>query len=248
MRVSMKHYNIKDMLYATIMISLMLFIAIPHHIRPVQPPLISAESQNTSADLPQNTSFPVDLESTIQENKNSERLSSGEYTKKHVGSAPLQSEPSEVERASREYYDVPLSYDLQNFIFSECLSKNVPTDLVIALIDVESDFNPKLISKTNDYGLMQINICHKDSLKKTLQITDLLDEKQNIKAGVYMLSGIVDKYSDVNQELMVYNCGEFGATKLWNNGVYSTNYSKKVIKKIDEIKSSAIQSVIKPKS
>ena len=236
MRVSMKHYNIKDMLYATIMISLMLFIAIPHHIRPVQPPLISTESQNTSADLPQNTSFPVDLESTIQENKN------------HVGSAPLQSEPSEVEQASREYYDVPLSYDLQNFIFSECLSKNVPTDLVIALIDVESDFNPKLISKTNDYGLMQINICHKDSLKKTLQITDLLDEKQNIKAGVYMLSGIVDKYSDVNQELMVYNCGEFGATKLWNNGVYSTNYSKKVIKKIDEIKSSAIQSVIKPKS
>ena len=63
-----------------------------------------------------------------------------------------------------------------------------------------------------------------------------------------MLSGIVDKYSDVNQELMVYNCGEFGAARLWNNGVYSTNYSKKVIKKIDEIKSSAIQSVIKPKS
>ncbi len=248
MRVSMKNYNIKGVLYAAIMISLMLFIVIPHHIRPVQPPLISTESQNTSAYLPQNTSCPVNLESTIQENKNSKQLSSGECTKKHVGSAPLLSDPGEVEQASREYYDVPLSYDLQDFIFSECVSKNVPTDLVIALIGVESDFNPKLISKTNDYGLMQINVCHKDSLRKTLQITNLLDEKQNIKAGVYMLSGIVDKYSDVNQELMVYNCGESGAARLWNNGVYSTNYSKKVIKKIDEIKSSGIQSVINPKS
>ena len=114
--------------------------------------------------------------------------------------------------------------------------KNVPEDLVIALIGVESRYNPKCISRTNDYGLMQINICHKESLKRDLQVTDLLDSKQNIKAGVHMLSWIVNKYSNINQALMVYNSGESGAQKLWKQGIYSTDYSRKVIAQLDEIK------------
>lgn len=165
----------------------------------------------------------------------------------HVGQAPVSSTSSsidsskpvstgKVKQASRKYYQVPLSSNVQDIIFTECEANNVPADLVIALIDVESNYNSKLISRTNDYGLMQINICHKDSLKKSLKVTDLLDERQNIKAGVYMLSGIVNKYSNMNQALMVYNCGEFGAKKLWNNGVYSTDYSKKVLTKLNQIK------------
>ncbi|MBW7573959.1 transglycosylase SLT domain-containing protein [Caproiciproducens faecalis] len=134
------------------------------------------------------------------------------------------------------YYDVPLSTEIQDTIFTECKIKNVPEDLVIALIGVESHYNPKCISKTNDYGLMQINICHKESLERNLQVTDLLDSKQNIKAGVYMLSWIVNKYSNVNQALMVYNSGESGAQKLWKQGIYSTSYSRKVIAQMDKIK------------
>lgn len=150
--------------------------------------------------------------------------------------APESQKTEEKEKARRVYYDVPLSADLQNFIFSECASRGVPTDLVIALIGVESDFNPGLISKTNDYGLMQINLCHKEFLEKTLKITNLLDEKQNVQAGVYMLSGIIRQYENDNQALMVYNCGESGAKRLWKSGVYSTAYSRKVIAKRGEIK------------
>ncbi len=237
MRTQMKHNNIKGIIYASIMILSMLFMGTLHNMCSVQPPMISTESRKNLTYSSQYSSLCESSESTIPETNNVQQVSSVENSNEHIQSVSVASKSNKVEQANREYYDVPLSYDLQNFIFSECESKNVPPDLVIALIDVESDFNPKLISKTNDYGLMQINICHKDSLKKTLQITDLIDEKQNIKAGVYMLSEIVNKYSNVNQALMVYNCGEFGAKKLWNNGVYSTNYSKKVIKKIDEIKS-----------
>jgi soluble lytic murein transglycosylase-like protein len=135
-----------------------------------------------------------------------------------------------------KYYDVPLSHDVQNIIFSECSAKKVPTDLVVALIAVESNYRSNCISQTHDYGLMQINVCHMDSLSKQLKITNLLDEKQNIKAGVHMLSWIVDKYKDINKVLMVYNCGESGAKKLWKQGVYSTDYTRKVMAKINEIK------------
>ena len=134
------------------------------------------------------------------------------------------------------YYDVPLPNDIQDLIFTECDEEKVPSDLVIALIDVESGFDPTLVSETNDYGLMQINICHEDFLRNKLQVTDLLNERQNIKAGVYMLSGIVNRYSDMNQALMVYNCGETGAKKLWNQGIYSTAYSRKVIETAAKLK------------
>lgn len=165
-----------------------------------------------------------------------------ETEEQDVFSAPASSEsredPSSVlpaEPEAPEYYDVPLADDIQDLIFSECSSKKVPTDLVIAVIDVESGFDPSKISKTNDYGLMQINACHKDFFKKSLQITDLLDERQNIRAGVYMLSGIVSRYGDMNQALMVYNCGETGAKRLWNQGIYSTAYSRKVIETVGTV-------------
>lgn len=144
------------------------------------------------------------------------------------GEAQVSSVPA-AEPEGPEYYDVPLAEDVQDLIFSECSSQKVPTDLVVALIGVESGFDPTKVSRTNDYGLMQINICHEDFLKKRLQVTDLLDERQNIRAGVYMLSGIVGRYSDMNRALMVYNCGETGAKRLWKKGVYSTAYSRKVI-------------------
>ncbi len=248
----MKYHSMKEKIYASVMILTMLIIGNFYSMKYIQPPRRFAAAQNGSTSSFQDTKRSESKESTS---------SAASYAFERVSSMPVSSESSKAESSKAEsskaesgktqsskaepktakqasrYYDVPLSNDLQDLIFTECKSKKVPVDLVVALIDVESDFNPKLVSETNDYGLMQINICHKDFLQKTLQITDLLDEKQNIKAGVYMLSGIVNKYRDVNQALMVYNCGESGAKKLWNNGIYSTNYSKKVIAAIDQRKS-----------
>lgn len=187
----------------------------------------------------QSTSMIQTVSATKTEESNSIEQSSHAEKQEPKEEKLSVSEP-QVKKESSElkYYDVPLSTDVQDTIFTECKTKKVPQDLVIALIGVESHYNPKCISKTNDYGLMQINICHKESLKKDLQITDLLDSKQNIKAGVHMLSWIVNKYSNINQALMVYNSGEFGAQKLWKQGIYSTAYSRKVIAQLNEIKKS----------
>ncbi|HEX2986215.1 MAG TPA: transglycosylase SLT domain-containing protein [Caproiciproducens sp.] len=233
MKTLPKNHIRKEHIYAFVMIGVMTSASLFY--------ASSNRAENTAA--PRSTPFSSASPVCSVEAKPVIRYSSGEA--QSTDSTPAR-ESSETAASSRKeriksaemsYYDVPLSHDLQNYLFNQCEDRNVQPDLVIALMDVESHYNPKLISRTNDYGLMQINICHKDFLKKELKVSDLLDEKQNIKAGVYMLSGIVNKYSDMNQALMVYNCGESGARKLWKNGVYSTSYSRKVLAKLDEIKS-----------
>ena len=121
------------------------------------------------------------------------------------------------------YYDINLSKDIQDYLFTECDKMGVDSVLVLALIKTESNFTPDIISGTNDYGLMQINEVNHSWLREKLGTLDFLDAKDNIKAGVYMLSRL--KQQDVNQKLMVYNMGVTQAKTLWDSGIYSTEYT-----------------------
>ncbi len=138
-------------------------------------------------------------------------------------------------------YDIPLNIDLQKYIYELCEKKEVPHDLVLAVIKTESNFNPKAknVNKNGsvDKGIMQINSCHTD-LCKSLGVNDLFDPYQNIRVGVELLSNIYKKYPDVHKSLMVYNMGEFGAKRNWKVGRGTTTYSRRVISNINIIKSS----------
>ena len=59
--------------------------------------------------------------------------------------------------------------------------------ILSGLIGVESRFNPKAISVTNDWGLMQIN---KPIWSGNLKLTDqdLLDPRKNLEAGIKILT------------------------------------------------------------
>lgn len=121
--------------------------------------------------------------------------------------------------------------DLQEFIY--CLSYGYGIDytLVMGLMEQESSFDSSIISKTNDYGLMQINTINHEWLKESLGITDFLDPYQNTRAGVYILRNLFDKYQDTAKVLMAYNMGETGAKKLWDKGIYETGYTQTVMEK-----------------
>lgn len=125
--------------------------------------------------------------------------------------------------------DVPLDADIQEFIY--CLSYDYSIDFpfVMAVIEHESTFKSGVISKTNDYGLMQINIGNHEWLSKTLGIADFTDPYENVRAGLYILKNLFEKYDDPTMVLMAYNMGETGASKLWNNGIYSTTYSQEIL-------------------
>lgn len=124
------------------------------------------------------------------------------------------------------YYDCPLSHDLQDYIRELCSENGIPMSLVIAMIDVESSFDPDAISSTDDYGLMQINKSNHGWLR-THGVTDVLDPYQNVLGGIIILSQCYN--GNMSKALMEYNLGLGSASKLWDKGVYSTYYSRTVL-------------------
>ena len=142
-----------------------------------------------------------------------------------------------------KYYDIPLETELQDYIRKECDEMNVEMELVLAIMKVESDFNSDVISDTNDYGLMQINIVNHESLQKKLSIYDFLDPYDSARAGIYMLSGLDWCENDV-QRLMCYNMGVTGAIRAWNKGIQETEYSKKVLKTKEELREKSYEVLV----
>jgi soluble lytic murein transglycosylase-like protein len=82
---------------------------------------------------------------------------------------------------------------------------------------------------SHDKGLMQINSCNFDWLHEELGITDFYDPRQNIQCGCYILGLLSQKYTNVHRILMSYNMGETQTRKLWNRGIRSSRYSRKVM-------------------
>ena len=126
--------------------------------------------------------------------------------------------------------EVGLDADLQEYTWLMCKNYNVDFHLVMAIMQRESGYRTDIISRTNDYGLMQINKSNHKRLSEVLGITDFLDPEQNIHAGVYMLSNLFEKYQDTNLVLMAYNMGEAGAGRLWNKGIFTSSYTQTVLK------------------
>lgn len=154
-----------------------------------------------------------------------------------TSSEPIVAEPSVIEAAKSidipvyhtiTYYDVPLNQDYQDYIRQECESANVDMELVLAVMQVESNFNSENISQTNDYGIMQINECNHEYLREELGISDFLNPYDSAKAGIYMLSKL-NWCENENQRLMCYNMGTAGAKRYWNAGIYESSYSRKVL-------------------
>lgn len=142
-------------------------------------------------------------------------------------------------------YAIPLNKDIQKYLYNKCKEYNVPYDLAIAVIKTESNFNPNLVHKNSngskDYGIFQINTINHKWLSEELGITDFLNPYQNIDAGVYMLSQLIQKYDDDHIVLMSYNMGERATKNLVNRGIYSSRYSRKVIETKEELKNNNIK-------
>lgn len=126
------------------------------------------------------------------------------------------------------YYDCPLSHELQDYIRKLCEENEISMPLVIAVIESESSFRASVISRTNDYGLMQINKINHKWLSEEYGITDFLDPYQNVFCGITILSQHYRHYQDVDKALMAYNLGATGANRLWTEGIYETSYTQKI--------------------
>lgn len=131
------------------------------------------------------------------------------------------------------YPDVDLDEITQDFIFVETGEAAVDYELVIAIIIHESRCDPEAISKTNDYGLMQINQINHEWLAEEYGLTNMLDPRQNIIAGITILAQQSDHDdgtdAGLHKMLMAYNMGPTGAANAWAKGTYSTAYTREVM-------------------
>lgn len=125
--------------------------------------------------------------------------------------------------------DCKMPEEQQEFVFYLCSGYSIDFALVMALIQQESDFEPSVISSTNDYGYMQINKINHEWLTEILGVTDYTDPYQNIRAGVFVLRKLFERYQDTDMVLMAYNMGENGASRLWEKGVFETDYTQSIL-------------------
>lgn len=150
----------------------------------------------------------------------------GPYTGQAV---KVQSDGTIVQAGDFTPLNVPMDESLQEYTYWMADAYDIDFTFLMGLIRNESNFQADVISATNDYGLMQINQNNHEWLTNAVGVTDFLDPYQNIQAGVYILNTLFEKYDDPHMVLMAYNMGEGGASKLWDQGVYQSKYSQRVI-------------------
>lgn len=123
----------------------------------------------------------------------------------------------------------PLDSDLQKYIWDLCQEKSISFSLIMAQIGAESDFHSGISSDVGAVGLMQIRGSIHYELMDSLGVTNLYNEYENVLVGITLMNSFLLKYEDIELSLMAYNCGEAGASRLWNQEKYSTSYTKEIL-------------------
>lgn len=128
--------------------------------------------------------------------------------------------------------DIPLSEDIQKYAYNKCQESGIDYSIFLGLMRKESSFNPEVVSKTNDYGLCQINKGNHNWMREVFGSDwDPMNPYDNIDASIFMLSKYTKDYNCDNYHvlLMNYNMGHGNAVECFNNGIYSSKYSRAIM-------------------
>ena len=138
-------------------------------------------------------------------------------------------------------HDIPLTQQEQMFIYENCLKNNLSYEMVLGLIQLESNFKKDLVSATDDYGIMQINKNYAEWYANLAKLEDynLIDFEDNILMGIAGLKFYKEYYQSIEMPdelifyymLNSYNMGIVG----YNNYVcdirtFSREYIRKILK------------------
>ncbi|WP_442792633.1 lytic transglycosylase domain-containing protein [Paenibacillus sp. FSL R7-277] len=101
--------------------------------------------------------------------------------------------------------------DYEQLIQTASAKYGVPVDLIKAVIDTESSFNPNVVSSAGAKGLMQLM----DGTANGLGVSDPFDPAQSIDGGVRYLSYQLKRYDGQEKmALAAYNAGPGRVNKL----------------------------------
>ena len=125
--------------------------------------------------------------------------------------------PAQAEQAQAAPLQAQPSGLLKDSVYAELIASaaeahGVNPLLVQALIQVESNYQPRARSSRGAMGLMQIM----PATAREYRVRNAYDPKSNIDAGIRKLKGLLEKFgSDVTLALAAYNAGE-GAVQKYN--------------------------------
>lgn len=137
--------------------------------------------------------------------------------------------------------ELPLSEELQKYIYDSCVKNGIKYCLFLGLCQQESDFGRygtvngnqfHVISKSGDYGMCQTNKKYVwPDVKKVFGWTDitvLFDPYKSVDAGIWEFSKCVNRYGNTEAAYDAYNRGleHHGSTKNSRAVVKYWNYWK----------------------
>ena len=98
----------------------------------------------------------------------------------------------------------PANGPFGNLIRAAALKHGVDEKLITRLIAVESNFNPRAVSRKQARGLMQLI----PETAARYSVANIFDPAQNIDAGTHYLKDLLTKYSgNISLALAAYNAG-----------------------------------------
>jgi soluble lytic murein transglycosylase-like protein len=141
---------------------------------------------------------------------------------------------AEVRVSMDSFAAVPpyLAYD--DLIDEAAEKHELDADLIHAVIQTESEFNPRAESPVGAQGLMQLM----PALQQELGVEDPFDPRENIMAGAQYLKKLLDRHDgDVALALASYNAGPANVTRYKGIPPFkeTRNYVKKIKALLDEV-------------
>ncbi|MGI5920498.1 MAG: lytic transglycosylase domain-containing protein [Syntrophomonadaceae bacterium] len=121
--------------------------------------------------------------------------------------------------------------------FSEIIKEasqkySIDEDVIAAVIQSESSFNPRAVSRCGASGLMQLM----PSTARSLGVNDVFDPEQNIMAGTCYLKQKLDEFhGSLPLALAAYNAGSGAVKKYGGIPPYKETqaYVNKIMKSVD---------------
>ena len=123
--------------------------------------------------------------------------------------------------AHRIYYTHAYPMQYLEYVQKASEKTGVPPSLIYAVIRPESGFDPNVESSVGARGLMQITeetmewaMYRSGSSEDEVSYDSLFDPQTNITYGTYILSLLLDEFSQIETALCAYHAG-WGNVKQW---------------------------------